>query len=346
MNNTNSLLKINRHEFQTCKNRIQNFAKQTPKRVNLSTVDTSTLCIFDHRVTGAELNNLVSEIQDSFIKFNDNIRSLTKEFEEVYLTLDILDRDYIDSIVLAIKGIEKTNDKLRETIDTLRLAVDKLDETTLKTSKRLDAIDRNQEYFDNCIKNIVDSQNTVADNLSQIVRFQNGLSDNINKIVKSTNELSADLHKMKCFEDSIANQIDKVVSSQAIVQTKMSDMESHLKEYGCEIDKLNTVQTLFNEKIEEIICSLEKYNNLLGLDEQIRTCAEHGKKLAAENAELKQELLEMEKSNTLLKAELEDRIQILNNDNHILSDSLKRIYTVGGISIIVLFSLIAFLYIK
>ena len=346
MNNTNSLLKINRHEFQTCKNRIQAFAQKTPKRVYLSTVDTSTCIFFDHRVTGEELNNLVSEIQDSFIKFNDNIRTLTKEFEEVYLTLDILDRDYIDSIILAIKGIEKTNDKLRETIDTLRLAVDKLDETTLKTSKRLDTIDRNQRDFDNCMKQVVNSQNKVSDNLSQIVKFQNGLSDNIDKIVECTNELSANLYKMKDFEDSLAKQIHKVVSSQGAAQSKISDMESHIKEYGSDIDKLNTAQTLFNEKIEEIIGSLEKYNSLLGLDKQISICVENGKKLTEENAELKQQLLEMEKSNTALKVELEDRIQTLENDNHVLSDSLKKIYTVGGISIVILLSSIAFLYMK
>lgn len=346
MSNENSILKINRHEFQKCKNRIQAFAKKTPKRVDLSTVDYSTCFFFDHRVTGEEFNNLISEIQDSFIQFNDNIRTLTKEFEEVYLTLDTLDRDYIDSIVLAIKGIEKTNDKLRETIEVLRLTVDKLDETTLKTNKRLDTIDRNQRDFENCMKKVVDSQNEVNNNLFRIVEFQNELSDDINKIGEFTNELSANICKMKDFGDSLAKQIHEVVNSQGVAQTQISDMENHIKEYRSDIVKLKTDQTLFNEKIEEIISSLDKYNDLLLLDKQIVTCVENGEKIATENAKLKQQLLEIENSNMIHKAELEDRIKALENDNHVLSNSIKTIYTVGGISIVILILSIVFLFIK
>lgn len=74
----------------------------------------------DHKVTGYELNRRLETIQKHFIAVNTTNNKVIKEFREVYNVLDVLDKDYINSIVANVAAIGKTSDDVRKQQATLR----------------------------------------------------------------------------------------------------------------------------------------------------------------------------------------------------------------------------------
>lgn len=109
-------LAIKTHDFENTKKQLKVFSKQVPSKVNLKSV-TSHEGLFDwfeHKVTGAELNEITTEIQGLLISTNDWITKSIKEFGQVYKALESLDKDYIQSIIIAIKAAEKASSKARK----------------------------------------------------------------------------------------------------------------------------------------------------------------------------------------------------------------------------------------
>lgn len=115
-------LTIQYHDFENAKKEIKNFAEQTITDVDINRVAESKgkLEFFgdffcgrgiglDHKVTGGELNELTSQIQTHLISINNTQIKLIREFSQVYLALEALDKDYIQAILISIKAIEETS---------------------------------------------------------------------------------------------------------------------------------------------------------------------------------------------------------------------------------------------
>ena len=105
---------IKQHSFEIAKNRLKDFSEKTETKLELDSVDTDGFLPFsDHRVTGQEFNTRLINIQEHFATINDTNNKIIKEFREVYNALDVLDKDYITSIVANVKAIEKTSNDVR-----------------------------------------------------------------------------------------------------------------------------------------------------------------------------------------------------------------------------------------
>ena len=121
-------LVIQTHNFENAKKELKNFSEQTTTDLNLSRVNSSKSfgeAFGDwilgrgigtkHNVTGEELNDLTSEIQTHLQNVNNTQIKLIKEFGQVYSALEVLDRDYIQAILISIKATEKTSESIQET---------------------------------------------------------------------------------------------------------------------------------------------------------------------------------------------------------------------------------------
>lgn len=102
---------VKRHSFDVAKNRLKEFSEKTEAELEIDKVrtDGGFLGLGDHKVTGYELNRRLETIQEHFIAVNTTNNKVIKAFREVYNVLDVLDKDYITSIIANVKAIEKTS---------------------------------------------------------------------------------------------------------------------------------------------------------------------------------------------------------------------------------------------
>lgn len=138
-------LEIKRHSFELAKNRLKEFSKKTESELAIDKVQTDGgfLGLGDHKVTGYELNRRLETIHGHFIAVNATNNKVIKEFREVYNALDVLDKDYITSIVANVKAIEKTSNDVRTQQETLKQHNEKLANQQNKLDAHQTEIEKN-----------------------------------------------------------------------------------------------------------------------------------------------------------------------------------------------------------
>jgi len=119
---------IKQHSFEIAKNRLKDFSEKTEADLEITSVPTdSCFGIFDYKVTGEDLNKKLSVIQGHFVAVNETNNKIIREFREIYNALDVLDKDYITSIVANVKAIEKTSNDVRIQQNILKQHNEKLE---------------------------------------------------------------------------------------------------------------------------------------------------------------------------------------------------------------------------
>lgn len=88
-----------------------------------------------HKVTGEEINSLVTKLQSCFAEINECYRKVIKEFGQVYETFEALDKGYIQGILISVKSAEKASQEakdaqkdINDTIKALQITINKLKE--------------------------------------------------------------------------------------------------------------------------------------------------------------------------------------------------------------------------
>ena len=128
---------IEKHEFDKKKEQLKAFTDQNVKEVKLSTFDTSGGLFgwFDHKVTGDELNDFVSKLQENLQTFIERDKKIFEEFNTVYETFDTLDTSYIQGILVSVEAAKTASAEAKEAqedlsrvVDTLQHTIDKLKE--------------------------------------------------------------------------------------------------------------------------------------------------------------------------------------------------------------------------
>lgn len=117
---------IQSHDFEKSKNQLKKFSEETLTDLEFKKVDSGKgvgefLGDFlfgrgigtDHKVTGDELNSLTEEIQGHLISINNMQRDFIGEIGHVYSALESLDKDYIQSILIALKSAQKANTEVK-----------------------------------------------------------------------------------------------------------------------------------------------------------------------------------------------------------------------------------------
>ena len=149
-NMENRIIKIDKHNFEISKNRLKKFSEHTKTDLELDKVRTGgdfldvwskgIFGFFNHSVTGKELNELTSQIQECLIDVNKTQIKIIKEFREVYNTFETLDKEYINGILLSIEGIKKTNERIEKNQKDIKKSQDDIEQMLETQKKTINAI--------------------------------------------------------------------------------------------------------------------------------------------------------------------------------------------------------------
>ena len=240
---------IKRHSFDLAKNRLKEFSEKTEAELEIDKVRTDGgffgLC--DHKVTGYELNGRLETIQEHFIAVNTTNNTVIKEFREVYNALDVLDKDYITSIVANVKAIEKTSNDVRVQQGILKQHNEKL-------ANQQSKLDVHQ----------VEIEKNVA-NISKIVAalkvFKEKLEDykHLTDIDKIWNDCKTIQNEIKVVSDSITKFSKKVTEDIAMAHNKNKALSDQLNR-----DILKMQKHL--EEIDSFVAVLNGYTHLQDID--------------------------------------------------------------------------------
>lgn len=266
---------IKRHSFDLAKNRLKEFSEKTEAELEIDKVraDGGFLGLGDHKVTGYELNRRLETIQEHFIAVNTTNNKVLKEFREVYNALDVLDKDYITSIVANVKAIEKTSNDVRVQQGTLKQHNEKL----ANQQSKLDAYQAEIEEHVANISKIVTALKVFKEELESYKHLtdidkiwfdcksiQNEIRVVSNSITKFSKKTTEDI--------ATANNKNKILSDQVNrdILTLRNEAKSFKEFFSDLSEKLESTANLLDNQIpviKETAFFAEQLKNVAHLDD-------------------------------------------------------------------------------
>lgn len=290
-------LEIKRHSFELAKNRLKEFSEKTEAELAIDKVatDGGFLGLGDHKVTGYELNRRLETIQGHFIAVNTTNNKVIKEFREVYNALDVLDKDYITSIVANVKAIEKTSNDVRRQQDTLKQHNEKLANQQSKLDAHQTEIEKNvaniskivtalkvfkeklesynhltdiDKIWNDCQKwhneisslssSLSEAVSTGEENASAIVAVKQSLEDTDSKVAQLSKSLG---EQINCIENimSLVNELKAIIHLKDIDEMWDSLKSAHtsLKKLFDELDVTKQAVEKQQQDIEKLLAFVE-----------------------------------------------------------------------------------------
>lgn len=287
---------IKRHSFDLAKNRLKEFSEKTEAELEIGKVrtDGGFFGLGDHKVTGYELNRRLETIQEHFIAVNTTNNKVIKEFREVYNALDVLDKDYITSIVANVKAIEKTSNDVRVQQGTLKQHNEKLAKQQSKLDAHQAEIEKNvaniskivaalkvfkeklegykhltdiDKIWNDC-KSIQNEIRVVSDSVTKfskkITEDIDNMWDDLDICKKNIEIINADIQTQQNELNNLATTSNNHTDSIDALSKKMAAAE----EYA--VDSRNLITKL--ETFREEVCAL---NYLMEVDEIWKQTGEH-----------------------------------------------------------------------
>lgn len=276
---------IKKHDFDKAKNNIKQFSLTKQDQLALKKVDENggLFNLFDHKVTGAELNSLTSQVQDYLIKFNNFNSKFIKEFGEVYNALEALDNEYIQGILVSVKAaeqasmeakeaqkdIKKTIEVQKKTLKVLENFKNKLDK--FKYLESIDEVWEDTHRFSTELRSLIKKVQKLEDETVQhnetlegLMKFKTELSNqkhlkSIDVLWDNAQETKRGIKSIEQTLDSCTNSIEsqnKIISSIKNFTDNLSKLE-----YVLQIDEIwKNTQTLKSdvEQIGEQIIHINK----------------------------------------------------------------------------------------
>lgn len=262
---------IERHSFNVAKERLKEFTEKTETELKIETVeeDGGLFGLGNHKVTGEELNVRMGAIQNNLIEFNKTSNKMLKEFREVYHALDVLDKDYITSIVANVKAIEKTSNDVRVQQGVLKQHNEKLADQQNKLDVQQTEIEKN------------------VTNISKIVTalkvFKEKLEGykHLTDIDKTWNDCKNIQNEIRVVSDSITKISEKIAEDIAAANDKnealLDQVNQEISNLGDEIESLKEFTSGISEKLEATVVLLD---NQIPVIQETASYVEHLKTIA------------------------------------------------------------------
>lgn len=262
---------IRRHNFDLAKNRLKEFSEKTEAELEIDKVQTDGgfLGLGDHKVTGYEFNRRLETIQGHFIAVNTTNNRVIKEFREIYNALDVLDKDYLASIVANVKAIEKSSNDVRVQQGILKQHNEKLANQQSKLDAHQDEIEKNVANISKIVtalkafKRKLESYGHLTDIdkiWSDCEIIQNEIrvvSGNITKLSKKTTE-----------DIASANNKNKALSDEVLA---LRNEAKSLKEFFSDLsEKIECTADLLDNQIpviQETSVFAERLKNFIHIDD-------------------------------------------------------------------------------
>lgn len=242
-------LEIQTHDFEKSKKQLKKFSEQATTDLDLKIVDSEKSVgeffgdIFlgrgigtDHIVKGSELNSLTKDIQQHLIDINNMQISFINEIGHVYTALESLDKDYIQSILIAVKSAQKANGEAK-------IAQTDIEKTIEEQKKIIKVLQQFKEKLDK-FKHVVDIDKMWID-------LKNKAEDiaNINSVLELQSESIKELLSVKKIIDVIEHISD--------IDTLWQDVQTE-----------NKLIVSLEKSVEQLVAKLEAQKKLLNSDEE------------------------------------------------------------------------------
>ena len=222
-----SNLVIKTHNFEIAKKGLKEFSQKKAEELKLNTVrtDGGFLGLGDHKVTGSELNNRLSTIQNLLIELNSTNNRTIKEFGQVYSALEALDKDYIQAILISIKATEKTSKRIEATQDQIKRIVDD-QKKTLEILKKFKHKLDSYAHLGDIDKIWNDCQN-----------WYNNITTLSNLIDKATSNSDANTQKVAGLKETLKITEEKIAGLDNSLNQQITQIES-VYAFSCELEKI------------------------------------------------------------------------------------------------------------
>ena len=286
----------------------------------------------DHKVTGDELNEVTTQIQNNLIVLNKNQREIKKEFGTVYAALSALDRDYMSCIIVSQEEIRKTNKKLKESQEVIKTNQTKIEQanddirkshrtlqkTVLQLQRFKEMLDKYKhlEDIDNMWNDIVEIEQTIKE-----------MSISVDELIEKLNTQVRNLSVLKDNQDKMLKQshiydIDIMWKSNNSVKENVDLLFSQIKEItsSLESSETNIVQLLQKKReLDDII-------HLVDIDEMFETNQRYGSEIKIlQDCNSKQTSMLVE-----LREEIEQKERKIAELEVAFSSKLKTVYMLMG----------------
>ncbi len=136
-------MNINTHTFEDAKEQIAEFSQKISPFIYFNQVSSEGLIpIFDHLVTGKEMNDFILEVQKYLEGFNSLHMKCVKMFGQVYTALDSLDKDYIQAILVALYAAEEAAEEACQAQQKINKTIEIQRKTLLALEQFKDQVDQ------------------------------------------------------------------------------------------------------------------------------------------------------------------------------------------------------------
>ncbi|VTX91734.1 hypothetical protein [Fusobacterium periodonticum] len=279
--------KIIAKEFNRCKEDLKLFSEQTEKDINLPTVNYYESFLFvdyDHKVTGGELNELTSKLQEHLKNFNNINNKIIREFSAIYNTFNALDNEYIKNIMQSLKksneainkanlglteaekrieDIRATNGKLEVAQNNIKIIQDELEYAQKDLDKHMEIQKKIVDGL-TLFKGKIDSYKHLKDidnmweNLEKLVNKIPIISENINNIKIDVQKNISELNDIKRFKDKLENykhleNIDNIWVNLQNLDSKIPTISGDINNIKIDVQKnlteLNDIRR-FKDRLE------------------------------------------------------------------------------------------------
>ena len=225
--------KIIAKEFNRCKEDLKLFSEQTEKEINLPTVSYYESFLFvdyDHKVTGEELNDLTSKLQEHLKNFNNINNKIIREFSAIYNTFNALDNEYIKKIM---QSIMKSNE-----------AINKANLGLIEAEKRIEdirATNGRLEVAQNNIRTIQDDLKYAQKDLDKHMEIQK-------KIVDGLTQFKGKIDSYKHLKDidNMWENLEKLVNKIPTISGEINNIKIDIQKNVNELNNINK----FKDKLE------------------------------------------------------------------------------------------------
>lgn len=255
---------IKRHSFDSAINSLKEFTEKTEDELEIAKVQTDGgfFGLGDHKVTGDELNKRLETIQKHFIAVNATNNKVIKAFREVYNALNVLDKDYITSIVANVKAIEKTSNDVRVQQGTLKQHNEKLANQQSKLDAHQAEIEKYVAYISKIVTVLKDFKEKLV-GYSHLQDIDN-MWDDLDVCKKNIEKINENIQTQQSELNNLATTSKNHTESIATLSKKMVATE----EYAVDSRNLITKLEAFKEEVSAL-------NHLMEVDEIWKQTEEH-----------------------------------------------------------------------
>lgn len=208
---------------------------------------------FPHNVTGDELNELTAKIQEYILKLNDRDGDIVSQMGELYQTIDVLDKDYIQRMVISLQCAEKASQEAKDAgIDAQK--------ALKETNKAVSDLAATQKSLQTAQSSLRDTNKKLDKNITQLeetIRVLSSFKSNIDKI-----QHLKDLDKLWSDYQSSKESIDRMNERLSALEQMNQKIDDDTFEKGAETKKKirqqKTIVSVRPNHIDELNAALSE----------------------------------------------------------------------------------------